>query len=645
MAVIDERYNSRRDVGKPALGAYLAAFVGEREAMNAQTKPDTKGLMDAEVDARKKAADLRERKAILSGRREELKSKSSDKAAELKTKIAVANIAAQAKVTSADRAFRLGMQELYSDRAEKVAAKLAVPSEAKAVIDSATAPTTGGVDTESAMRSAIEKAGFPKPGTAEYDTVSYAMYRAIAARDAKTGGNEAGAFAEQAFGKDVDPNEYMYRAYAVRGPREVEEDARRVSKEIGGAGANPAVVDGWIKDTVLPSEETTTEERTRGTGPDDPDALEDAAKKLDAYADQLADERHRSVALYPRGHSFLLNPNTYTGEEGWRALGEYGENDPEYNRQVLGELQHEGGNVLRAEKRIGEMGGLDGTRGKEYVPDLLDTGLDLGGWLGDTLEKHDEPYTVQDGEWAYEVKPDRSITIVAAPKGHRGVGRTVTEKDGTVYKAIVEKIASHPETQDRSALGAILASQPKDVQDLFSGAATLYAAGKRKEAADEARKVSADDVRFAYADALERDPETAVRGILMLPEGTLGTAGESVRRTLDTPVRSDLDVAAVRGNLAGIGRAIKEEQDPERRARKRGLATQEVTDTMAMRAESPPAPPYPFKQVGIVEPAPIYSRVGEEPLRLGYAAMAGGSAPVDVDDSDIDDWFDKQGKK
>ena len=573
MAVIDERYDSRRRM--PTFGGYLGAFLTAREAANAEVAPDLKRLMDAEADARGKIADLRERQAMLRGKKEELSVRSSDKAAELKTKIAVANIAAQARVTSADRAFRLGMQALYSDRAAKVAAKMLVPAEAAAAIESATVSTAESVDTISARRSAMEMAKADE-GSQEADVVDFAIWQGLRKRDAAKGTNDAKAYGDQYLGGN--PEEYMARAYSVKSPEEVADMARKVSKEIGGAGVSPAVVDGWIKAEMLPSVESETTTRERSSGPK-PDDLESAIAELTDYADGMAAQRQAAGSgRGPKGHSFLLNPNSYTDEKGWQALGGFANADPLGTDLMITEVERAGG-FKPGYGRIGEMGGMDDGRSREYSADLLDTGLEIGEWLAGEIEARGKPIVVADGDWAYTVKSDGSVTITAGPKGSKAVGKTYTAKDGNdpIYLKIVERIKDSPEVRARGDLVSVLSAQPESVTSLFGESLALADQGDYDGAVKAAKAVSADDVRWAYADALEADPGKAAEGIAMLPEHLHGSVGASVLSALEQP---DTDAAA--GMLSGIGKAVKAGQDPERLARKRGLEAQETEGTRAM---------------------------------------------------------------
>lgn len=579
MAVIDERYDSRRRM--PTFGGYLGAFLTAREAANAEVAPDLKRLMDAEADARGKIADLRERQAMLRGKKEELSVRSSDKAAELKTKIAVANIAAQARVTSADRAFRLGMQALYSDRAAKVAAKMLVPAEAASAIESATTSTAESVDTISARRSAMEMAKADE-GSQEADVVDFAIWQGLRKRDAAKGTNDAKAYGDQYLGGN--PEEYMARAYSVKSPEEVADMARKVSKEIGGAGVSPAVVDGWIKAEMLPSVESETVTRERSSGPT-PDDLATAIAELTDYADGLAAQRQAAGAgRGPKGHSFLLNPNSYTDEKGWQALGGFATGDPLGNELMITEVERAGG-FKPGYDRIGEMGGMDDGRSREYSADLLDTGLEIGEWLAGEIEARGKPIVVADGDWAYTVKSDGSVTITAGPKGSKAVGKTYTakDKDDPIYRKIVEKIADSPEVKARRDLVSVLSAQPESVKSLFGESLALADQGDTDGAVKAAKAVSADDVRWAYADALEADPGKAAEGIAMLPEHLHGSVGASVLSALEQP---DTDAAA--GMLSGIGKAVKAGQGSswedrgEVAARKRGLEAQETEGTRAM---------------------------------------------------------------
>lgn len=641
MAVIDERYRSARDVGGPALGHYLGAFMKEREAMNAEATPDLSNLVAAEADARDRIARLRERQAMLRGKKEELSVRSSDKAAELKTKILVANIAAGAKTTTADRQFRLGMQKLYSDRAEGIAKKMEIPNEAASVIESATAPTTATVDTRAARRSAMEKAK-ANEGTQEADVIDHAIWKGLVARDAITGTNDAVTYAGEHFGRDgdvvVDPNEYMYRMYSVKSPKEAEDDAKRVSKAIGGSGGDPNLVDGWLKDGSLPSVESETQTRERSSGPVDPeqaDALEKAIGDLTNYADGLAAQRSAAGSRrYPKGHSFLLNPNTFTEQEGWDALDVYSENTAGYNEEVGAALAKAGGDPRKAYAALASQGGSNDDRGRDYAPDLVDDGLDISKWLVGEVEKVSKPLVVKDGEWTYEVK-DGTVTITTAPAANKGaVGKTYTaekDKDSPVFKKIADHINKSPELAERAQARKALEAQPAGVRRLFTGVFELADTGRYDEAKRAANDVSSDDVRFAYGEALQEDPGAAANGIRALPEDVLGTAGESVLRALDAPSKTPIDVAAIQGNLRGLGGALLVAQDPERVARKNAQAEQDRAGTYEMRTggrkDDPPGRMVKESQYSRGLPT---ARVDPAPPQEGKpkSRMASAGAPI-----------------
>lgn len=586
MAVIDERYRSARDVGAPAIGSYLAAFVKEREAMNAEAEPDTKGLLEAEADARDKIARLRERQAILRGKREEMGFKSENDRLKYMTQIKVASIGAQGRRSVAELGFRAKMSELYSDRAQKLATDRVVPSEALAVIESATAPTASRVDTVAALRTAMEKAKYPAPGSTQYDSVQYAMFRALEERDAKLGTNEARTFADQAFSPGVDPHEYMAKVHTTLTTDEAQDLAKKVAREVPGAGGDPNVVLAWEQAGAgIPTDKSTmtsTTTREAGTPSGAPaaageaDGLDQAIKDLEDYADGLAQQRESlsgGRSRYPRGHSFLLNPNTYTNEEGWSALKRFADRTPEGIDEITRTLATEG-TPKRAYDRMMREGGFNDQRGREYVPELVDDGLDVGAWLAQTLS----PTRVKDGEWEYEVRADDTITITGTPPGSKAKGRVFTAKDAEspVYKAIRAKIDAAPEMADKVAMAGVFQSQPESVKRLFGNVVELAKRGQHEQAAAVAKAISPDDVRWAYATELEESPVQAAQGILALPESVRGKAGSAAARVLDAPMRSELDATAAQENLRDLGRALKSAQDPEKKARMRGLERQEV---------------------------------------------------------------------
>ena len=193
---------------------------------------------------------------------------------------------------------------------------------------------------------------------------------------------------------------------------------------------------------------------------------------------------------------------------------------------------------------------------------------------------------MKDGEWTYEVK-DGTVTITTAPAANKGaVGKTYTaekDKDSPVFKKIADHINKSPELAERAQARKALEAQPAGVRRLFTGVFDLADKGEYDEAKKAANDVSSDDVRFAYGEALQEDPGAAANGIRALPEDVLGTAGESVLRALDAPSKTPIDVAAIQGNLRGLGGALLVAQDPERVARKKAQAEQDRAGTYEMR--------------------------------------------------------------
>lgn len=594
MAVIDERYDSRIDVGKPFIGSYFNAFA-ERMWMSQSESPDTKRLMDAEADARDRIAQMRERQAQLRGEKQRAEVKAGSEAAKYKTQITVANIKAGSDKYKTDRRLYAELQKLYDDRARAVQKKLQMEPEVAAIVGTIDAGTQ---DVGVAVQDAMLQAGRPAKGTEAHDAIAFAAYQAAVERERAQGlDSSRSEDIKQRYFDGNNPSEWMTYAHGVKTAEDVDDLFDDVQRRYrGGGGANPEIVDRWMTD-VAPGLATLVETRDEKAGAPrgraEADALDDAIKDLEKYADSLAEERQRvSTGKYPVGHTFLVGPNTYTRESGWRTLGAYGRKGDKYVEEVATELQRQGGRPRAAVKAIEARGGIESERRHEFRGDLLPMG-DVSGWVAGIVGA--EPVVKGDGGWAYKYDiATGDVEVVGAPAGHeKAVGKKYGPRskgaDAAIYTAITEKeISRAPQLSGLRDLDAM----PPGVKALYAPAITAARKGNRALAEKLAREVDPEDVEAAMAKALVDDPGAAVEALTRMPEDVTGELGRAVMdRAGSVSAKSPrFEVETERENIRDIGRArlgslyVTDEDTGEQKSRKKLLDATERREEAEFRA-------------------------------------------------------------
>jgi hypothetical protein len=261
----------------------------------------------------------------------------------------------------------------------------------------------------------------------------------------------------------------------------------------------------------------------------------------------------------------IANPNTFTDPRQVAELRKWGVLDPTYVEEMVTARQREG-TWAGSLKSVGERGGA--SQSIEKVAPLVLTeepGAQVtytdaeAAWLG-TLKRagSGEPFPGKGG-YTYTLNADGSITSLAPEKGKKPVK---VEKGSAPHTAILEEVFPAP-------------GLPDEVSDLYAPSIELAKAGQWAKAAEAAEKVSHDDVRSAYAQALVdvASGRSAFSGVpsegqmeamaASIGEGG-GKWGEHFRDLLRLPVSDQYAKSRVMGAVDSLGKALHKTPDVER---------------------------------------------------------------------------------
>lgn len=575
--------NTEVNVGAPTLGRFMATYFDEIKSMNdaalAYEQADD-GTDAADLDKMEIAA--RERFAKMAEALQEAKSGDFRSTNDLMRTVIEGGVSERNKMrdVSAEMAgnrlqLRSDYRKISADEQDEFRRKTATKPETDAAIDGfaaivrndANEPTSA--VTEKIVQQLRQFATAEKAG-GESDPKFVAMVvRALnAVKDEPRGAEIAQQVQQQVLPDSVrrgqTAGDYLMQIMPPT-RSQVDEEAERVIRETGGAGARGSMIEdirsvggdpNQIGKMAGVSESTSTKTKggggsaapvreggsvsmegmspdairayqTASAGGSDPYAAMLAAMEAQqAYIADVAARRKEAAAkgrpsLYPRPNAYTVSPNRMVPEAVQRSIRAVGNMDPGRFEEWDTALARSGGNIDRAYK---EMGGTPERRYsvKDYAASEFEDGGGLGALIADNL------------------------TVSAAPHS--------TTSEGV----------DSPLTGTMKMIKAL----PKEVRDLF-GESVIYAEnGKYDEAIAAARAVSDDDVRAAFGTSLRRasdDPKAlaeVMNGLAGLPESVTGEWGGAVRDAIDDHTRSVPKVGAradevLRGNLDRLGGALE----------------------------------------------------------------------------------------
>lgn len=578
--------NTEVNVGAPTLGRFMSAYFDEIKSMNdaalAYEQADD-GTDAADLDKMEIAA--RERFAKMAEALQEAKSGDFRNTNDLMGKIIEGGVKERSNIrdTAAEMAgnrlqLRSDYRKISADEQDEFRRKTATKPETDAAIDQfativrndANEPTSTVVNklvNDLRQFATAEKAG----GESDPKFVAMVVRTLNAIKDEPRGAEIAQQVQQQVLPDSVrrgqTAGDYLMQIMPPT-RSQVDEEAERVIRETGGAGARGSMIEDIRSVGGDPNEigkmagvstSTSTSTKTGGrpsggsapvreggsvsmegmspdairayqtasAGGSDPYAAMLAAMEAQqAYIADVAARRKEAAAkgrpsLYPRTNAYTVSPNRAVPEAVQRSIRKVGNMDPGRFEEWDTALARNGGNIDRAYK---EMGGTPERRYavKDYAASEFEDGGGLGALIADNL------------------------TVSAAPHS-------------TTSKGV-----------DSPLVGTMkmIKALPKEVRDLF-GESIIYAEnGKYDEAIAAARAVADDDVRAAFGTSLRRasdDPKAlaeVLNGLAALPESVTGEWGGAVRDAIDEHTRSVPKVGeradeVLRGNLDRLGGALE----------------------------------------------------------------------------------------
>lgn len=575
MARIQDYYQNRRDLGPSAMVAYLDAWLDERAGMNKSLmasegkQADPSRLAEQEARIRAAMADLL--KAKVSGSVEQMKAADdlAKQALSSYGQVIGANVDAGAKVAGDQIEARTDIAKLDVDSRAAIAKELTLTNpDGIKIIASAydTATTEMGGDPDRVADALIRTV---TDVTKTHEGGHKAKRDAAAAevlRQAREAGNaHVVARIEKAFFSGSAADDYFEKIYPGFTPKEQAEVWKDIKKL--GAGADPEKIVALYEKLTAAGKGgggTKTSTSYSDIVPD----LDAKLKSLEDAADDLAKARREAMTSpkrFPRPNYMIANPNTFTDPRQVAELRKWGVLDPTYVEEMVTARQREG-TWAKAIESVGERGGA--SQSIEKVAPLVLTeepGAQVtytdaeAAWLG-ALKRagSGEPFPGKGG-YTYTLNADGSITSLAPEKGKKPVK---VEKGSAPHTAILEEVFPAP-------------GLPDEVSDLYAPSIELAKAGQWAKAAEAAEKVSHDDVRSAYAQALVdvASGRPAFAGVP--PEGQMeamaasigeggGKWGAHFRDLLRQPMPDQYAKSRVMGAVDSLGKALHKTPDVER---------------------------------------------------------------------------------
>jgi hypothetical protein len=575
MARIQDYYQNRRDLGPSAMVAYLDAWLDERAGMNKSLmasegkQADPSRLAEQEARIRAAMADLL--KAKVSGSVEQMKAADdlAKQALSSYEQVTVANVKAGSDRAVALIQSRTDLSKQDVDSRAAIAKELTLTNpDGIKIIASAydTATTEMGGDPDRVADALVRMV----TDVTKTHEGGHKAKRDAAAAEVLRQATEAGnahvvARIEKAFFSGSAADDYFERVYPGFTPEEQAKVYEEVKKL--GAGADPEKVVALYEKLTAAGKGgggTKTSTSYSDIVPD----LDAKLKSLEDAADDLAKARREAMTSpkrFPRPNYMIANPNTFTDPRQVAELRKWGVLDPTYVEEMVTARQREG-TWAGALKSVGERGGA--SQSIEKVAPLVLTeepGAQVtytdaeAAWLG-TLKRagSGEPFPGKGG-YTYTLNADGSITSLAPEKGKKPVK---VEKGSAPHTAILEEVFPAP-------------GLPDEVSDLYAPSIELAKAGQWAKAAEAAEKVSHDDVRSAYAQALVdvASGRSAFSGVpsegqmeamaASIGEGG-GKWGEHFRDLLRLPVSDQYAKSRVMGAVDSLGKALHKTPDVER---------------------------------------------------------------------------------
>lgn len=462
--------------------------------------------------------------------------------------------------------------------------------------------------------------------------------------------------ARNASGEWISPSLWMATKHGHLSPQEAAQMGWDVGKKYGGGGAQRAFNAGLKAAGINPSmfgtgegESTTTGTSTSGggsvpvggslaasglspqavakvkasvaAGADPYQALLDGVAEQHNYVNGLEAQRqdaltHRS---FPRANPYVSNPNTAISDDYRRAALRAGESDPMNAEMWANGLAQNHGNVERTRDALAADGGVDGMFSpSDSRPEIVNEGGDLGDYLAGMIENGPKSTgDVQDNGWAYRFGDDGTITVTAAPKGH---------KPGAVLKPGDKGYDAIRSTATASEVNRILGAQPADVQELFDGVRKV-AATDPKGAAKLARNITSGQTRAAYGAAMARSGDSneelskVAAGLNELPEAVKGPWSEPIYNSVDFYHRTKHMGGAqaegkLRGDVSRHGEALMRGAEGVEQARNHAQSREDL----AFRAESSDEPAESAIPTGYRDAARAMGEAGRESVRTNPGA-------------------------
>jgi len=605
--------NTEVNVGAPTLGRFMADYFGTIKAMNDDAlayEQAGEGTDAADLDKMEIAA--RERFAKMAEALQEAKSGDFRSTNDLMRTVIEGGVSERNKQrdVSAEMAgnrlqLRSDYRKISADEQDEFRRKTATKPETDAAIDGFAAivrndrnepasTVTEKIVQQLRQFATAEKAG----GESDPKFVAMVVRALNAVKDEPRGAEIAAQVQQQVLPDSVrrgqTAGDYLMQIMPPT-RSQVDEEAERVIRETGGAGARGSMIEDIRSVGGDPNEigkmagvSASTSTKTKGpsgggsaapvreggsvsmegmspdairayqsasaSGSDPYAAMLAAMEAQQAYIADVAARRKEAAAkgrpsLYPRPNAYTVSPNRAVPEAVQRSIRKVGNMDPGQFEAWDTALARNGGNIDRAYK---EMGGTPERRYsvKDYAASEFEAGGGLGALIADNL------------------------TVSAAPHSTTSKGAE-SPLSGTMK---------------------MIAALPKEVRDLF-GESVIYAEnGKYDEAIAAARAVADDDVRAAFGTSLRRasdDPKAlaeVLNGLAALPESVTGEWGGAVRNAIDEHARSLPKVGAradevLRGNLDRLGGALEGSGvSKAKRARKEEAEQIEVKDQAAYDA-------------------------------------------------------------
>jgi hypothetical protein len=564
MAVIDEYYNSRLDLGPPAAVALLAGFMGERERMNRAiidqmlAAADPAAIADAEKEARKAKNDLLK----LKGEMSKTDVKANLELLKLANQYEIAQLGAQSRERVAITAARAAMARtaIYNEqrRQQEISTGSVAADPYKAQVASAsTTPAASDAALAQQIVTAIDagvQSASPGLRTQDARTAAQAVLAEQAIQTLEARGNTAAAKAlKDRYFQGLDATQWRATYQRPKSDDEINADVARrplggitpdspfakaltgntrmtneqyldllyktvtvdgkpMSAAIGDKPADPAVADQAVSATVA---------ALGGTAPGAvPSSEIDAAiAEIDREIADLKAQRGRSLGLqdvarrrYP--NYLYANPFQVASRDFDKFTKDVAQLSPRAGERYVRAMA-EAPPILPSrfaaaalERTEPAQVETEGFRFEERGVDVSRTGGPVLGSIADALEKTDarmqQPFTMADGSTV--TLSLKNGVPVATIKGANGATRTVSsQKDPQAYGPLYQSLSAIAGKE--SGLDTAYGQLPDAFAEQYlQSVNAAVSSGGYKAAAQEARRQIATlgdfDLADVYSDEL-----------------------------------------------------------------------------------------------------------------------------------------------